>query len=142
MKTTPSQNTPKTDPEPGKPKLPRTAWKPGQSGNPGGRPKSKESFGDIARAMLDGNRIQVTVTDDMGRHNRIDISTKQSFKHVIVANLLRKAMSAGPQSLQAATELWNRLDGKPAETLSVLEGQNEPVTLTIVDARKTDKTAT
>jgi hypothetical protein len=41
----------KTD---GKQKLPRTAWKPGQSGNPRGRPRKGECLSDIIRETLAG----------------------------------------------------------------------------------------
>ncbi len=54
------ENRPKQT-RPGKRKAPRTAWKKGQSGNPGGRPKEVAEVRELSRQYTD-EAIQTLVT--------------------------------------------------------------------------------
>jgi hypothetical protein len=54
-----SENTPKTDKPKPKRKAPRTAFKPGQSGNPGGRPPMTESQRESKELLAEGGPVAV-----------------------------------------------------------------------------------
>ena len=58
-----SANSPKT----GKRKAPSTAFKPGQSGNPKGRPKVNEEFRERARAAVDAHVLEAWVSEVVSR---------------------------------------------------------------------------
>lgn len=52
------ENTPKSDR-----KAPKTAWKPGQSGNPGGRPRVREEIRERAQAAVTEHVIDAWVEE-------------------------------------------------------------------------------
>lgn len=54
-----SENTPKTDKRP----APRTAFKPGQSGNPGGRPKNSPILRERCQRAVDEHVVDAWVNE-------------------------------------------------------------------------------
>ena len=75
-------------------------WKPGQSGNPGGRPK-KRSISDELERLLDEEAPK---------------SGGKLWAVVIAEALLRKARKG---DVRAIAELANRIEGKPHQSLAV-----------------------
>ena len=79
-------------------------WKPGQSGNPSGRPKDQFSFMGILRSAL-------------AEENR----SGKSVGERIIARYIKLALAGNGQALEA---LVARIDGKPAQSLT-LRGESD-----------------
>ncbi len=88
-------------------------WKPGQSGNPSGRPAGKSITAEL-RKLIDSG----TNAEDMAK---------------ILCALCKKM---GPDQMRALRELLDRTDGKVAETHKI-EG-DIPVTIIFKPAREPD----
>ena len=95
-------NTEKT-----KGKAPPHAWKPGQSGNPNGRPKDQFSFMGILRSAL-------------AEENK----SGKSVGERIIARYIKLALAGNGQALEA---LVARIDGKPAQSLTLKGDSAEPL---------------
>jgi hypothetical protein len=78
-----------------------TRWKPGQSGNPGGRPKRTPLI-DACREVLN----QLVPGDAMGR----------TYAQAIAEKLAAKAVAG---DIRAAQELADRAEGKARQTLQI-----------------------
>src|SRR5271169_3501585 len=76
-------------------------WQPGQSGNPGGRPK-KTPLADACREVL--GRL---VPDD---------ADGRTYAEAIAETLAQKALSG---DIRAAQELADRAEGKPRQSLEI-----------------------
>ena len=72
-----------------------TRWKKGESGNPRGRPKKKDSLTDALRELLN----EACLTD----------AEKRSWGELFVHSRLRQALKG---DAMAAKEIWDRHDGK------------------------------
>jgi hypothetical protein len=81
-----------------------TQWKRGQSGNPGGRPRSR-----LLSSALGAKLAEVKRDDRGGR----------TYAEVIAANLIAIACSEGHSAVTAATEIANRLEGRATQRLDV-----------------------
>ena len=79
-------------------------WKPGQSGNPNGRPKDQFSFMGILRSAL-------------AEENK----SGKSVGERIIARYIKLALAGNGQALEA---LVARIDGKPAQSLT-LKGESD-----------------
>ena len=88
-------------------------WKPGQSGNPGGRPAGKSITAELRKLIDSGTNAQ-----DMAK----------------ILYEMAKRMS--PDQLRAFKELLDRTDGKVAETHKI-EG-DIPVTIVFKPAKEKD----
>jgi hypothetical protein len=78
-----------------------TRWRKGQSGNPGGRPKS--------RVLSEALRVRLAqVKDD---------ATGRTFAEAIADNLVRLACSDEPNAVHAAVEIANRLEGRSRQSI-------------------------
>jgi hypothetical protein len=98
-------------------------WKPGQSGNPGGRPKRKP-LTDAYAALLDK-----PIPPDMARQLKLDEST--TYAQVIAISLVREAVKG---KVQAAAEVADRVEGKITQPISGPEGGAIPIAnLTPID---------
>ena len=84
----------------------RHKWQPGESGNPGGRPKDSLSLSTYLKQYLKSRPTEV---------------------HQIVISLITMAKSGGRGAFPAIQEIFNRIDGKVAERHEI-EGKL-PVTL-------------
>ena len=88
-----------------------TRWKKGESGNPRGRPKKKDSLTDALRELLQ----EACLTD----------AEKRSWGELFVHSRLRQALKG---DAMAAKEIWDRHDGKiplPDSDLSKDAGDKE-----------------
>ena len=101
-------------------KAPRTAWKPGQSGNPAGRPKSGESWSDIFKLvgeMYSDDVIQIIGADnDLGRSFRLYPKNVQ-VKILVAARVMAAIMHEPTPGL--LKEVLDRIEGKVADKLQM-----------------------
>ena len=89
---------------------PEIQWKPGQSGNPNGRPPKGYSITDTIRKMMD--------------------SEDKDVKNELGNMILQKALKG---DLKAAELIWAYMDGKPIQTSNILlqESPEEKVKKTL-----------
>jgi Family of unknown function (DUF5681) len=80
-----------------------TRWKPGQSGNPGGRPK-KTPYADACRALADLTEEQV-----------MERNPQDSFPLAVAKAVGCAALEGG---VRALAELANRAEGRPAQAIT------------------------
>jgi hypothetical protein len=90
------------DPSIGKP----TQWRKGQSGNAGGRPKSRLLSEALRR------RLAQIKEDDF---------EKRSYAEILADHLLEIAFSRGPAAVAAACEVANRVEGRSPQTIHVTD---------------------
>jgi hypothetical protein len=83
-------------------------WKPGQSGNPGGRPKRKP-LTDAYSALL-GQTIPLDVA------RQLRISEASTYAEVVAMALLKEAVKG---KVNAAAELADRVEGRVMERVQV-----------------------
>jgi Family of unknown function (DUF5681) len=74
-----------------------TRWRKGQSGNAGGRPKSR-----LLSEALRSRLAEVKPDDPAGR----------TYAEVVAENLIEIACSEGPGAVHAASEIADRLEGR------------------------------
>lgn len=87
---------------------------PGQSGNPGGRPKAKP-FQDALRMEL------AAVGED------------QKALRAIARNLIALAQGSDNLALPAIAQIADRLDGKPAQAIIGGDEDDAPVAISVVE---------
>ena len=75
-------------------------WKPGQSGNPAGRPRKA----DCLTSLLKDEIEKVSPTDEAGR----------TWKELVVLATIQLAIKGHPVALR---EVWERLDGKMPQAI-------------------------
>lgn len=79
-------------------------FKPGESGNPKGKPKGTRSLSTILKEMLDED---IEVIEGSSK-------TKKKFADVIVRQLMQKANKGDIKAIQ---EIWDRMEGKAKQTI-------------------------
>ena len=88
-----------------------TQFKPGQSGNPNGRPKGKRCS-DVLKEVLEANEISITYKiNGKTVSNSIKLD-KGNFLYAISSSLILQAMKGSPQAIK---EIYDRVDGKPLQ---------------------------
>jgi hypothetical protein len=85
-----------------------TRWRKGQSGNAGGRPKSRL----LSEALR--NRLAEAKPDD---------PEHRTWAEAIAANLIEIAASKSPSAISAANEICDRAEGRPAQHLQISDFQ-------------------
>jgi hypothetical protein len=115
-----SANRPETD---NKRKAPKTAWKPGVSGNPAGRPKDGESWAAIIAAV--GNMYPDDLIKFIGRNNDlgrmlIDLPQNVQMKYLVTARVFAALMFEPTSGLWK--ELMERVEGKVADHIDMTSG--------------------
>ena len=100
-----AENTKKTRSKQGKPRSSETSWKPGQTGNPNGRPRSGFTWADIIRQV--GEEL----------HGK----SKKTKKRAAIENVYKIANGRKDKKavIAALKFLSDREDGKPAETVKI-----------------------
>ena len=81
-------------------------FKEGESGNPNGRPKGSRNLSTILREMLNED-IEVTENGE---------KSKKKLQDIIVRKLIVKAQK-GEGDLKAIKEIFDRLEGRPAQSI-------------------------
>jgi len=99
-------------------------WKPGQSGNPAGRPPKEKTFSDTARMLLSATTIDITLTDGKGKEKRIFLKSTKNFYHGLVAALIVEGLKG---NVNAIKELIDRAEGRPPQAISLGVGVLEAV---------------
>ena len=84
-------------------------WKPGQSGNPKGRPPKQESLTSLLKEELD----KISSEDAEGR----------TWRELIVLATLRLAIVGNKTALK---EVWDRSDGRVLKEIEVTDNRAEP----------------
>lgn len=95
-----------------------TKFKPGESGNPEGRPKGSRNLSTILREMLEE---EIEVTTESGKE-------KKKLQDVMIRRLLKAATKSGdlkPTELKAIQEIFDRVEGKSPQHIN-LEGIPDP----------------
>ena len=91
-------------------------WKPGESGNPNGRPKKGEAWADVANELLNSKEIDITMKMADGKVKRLSLESDKSFRHAVIVGMIKEAMKG---NVQAARELADRTEGKSKERREV-----------------------
>ena len=89
---------------------PAPPWKPGQSGNPKGKPPGAKSLTTILRELME--KSMTMPKDPITKKEGV----KKQIKEIIVLRLASEAMKG---NLTAAREIFDRLEGKSTETSKV-----------------------
>jgi hypothetical protein len=85
-------------------------WRPGQSGNPKGRPKKGDSMAEFLRAGLDEiHPVEQRLAEKEGREPRTN-------RQIIKERLYAKAIAGDAKSIDS---LLNRIEGKPRSSVEV-----------------------
>ena len=80
----------------------RTSWKPGETGNPNGRPPKGYSITETIKSML---------------------KAKPEIKRALGNKILAKALEGDTVAMKM---LWQYMDGMPAQTMKI-EGDEKPI---------------
>jgi hypothetical protein len=104
------QNTGENTKKRGNIKNLRPPWQPGQSGNPGGRPKKT--------LLTDAYRAQLAMPYPGDRK-------KRTYAQVIAEKIAKEAAKKG--SVYAASEIADRTEGRPPQALEVGGLNGEPI---------------
>ena len=104
-------------------------WKPGESGNPNGRPKKGEAWADVANELLNSKEIDITMKMADGKVKRLSLESDKSFRHAVIVGMIKEAMNG---NVQAARELADRTEGKSKERREVTT-KTEPIKIMSFD---------
>ena len=104
-------------------------WKPGESGNPNGRPKKGEAWADVANELLNSKEIDITMKMADGKVKRLSLESDKSFRHAVIVGMIKEAMNG---NVQAARELADRTEGKSKERREVTN-KVEPIKIMSFD---------
>lgn len=84
----------------------RTQWRKGQSGNAGGRPRSR-----LLSEALRSRLAEVKPDDPAGR----------TFAELVAQNLIEIACSEGPGAVHAASEIGDRVEGRSRQSIEIAD---------------------
>lgn len=98
----------------------KTSWKPGQSGNPSGRPKDSESWAAIIKAV--GDMYPADILAFIGKNNDLGRALAQlpdgvQMKYLVTARVFAALMFEPSQGLWK--ELMERSEGKVQDRLDL-----------------------
>ena len=104
-------------------------WKPGESGNPNGRPPKGEAWADVANELLNSKEIEITMKMADGKVKRLSLESDKSFRHAVIVGMIKEALNG---NVQAAKELADRTEGKSKERREVTN-KVEPIKIMSFD---------
>ena len=94
----------------------KSRFKPGQSGNPKGRPKKEHTFSDTARELMAANSIDVswTIVDGNGQKKTktLQLKSTKNMHYGTAAALIVEALKGNVNALR---EIINRTEGKAVQ---------------------------
>jgi len=125
-----------------KKKVPKTAWKRGQSGNPKGRPKDGESWAAIIKSVGDMYPTDLLAfigfDNDLGRMLQ-QLPKNVQMKYLVTARVFSSLLFEPSAGLWK--ELMERVDGKVTERVDVSSENGIKFIVEIVtDGKKTPRT--
>src|SRR5690349_10461521 len=128
-----SANTATTD----KRRAPKSAWKPGQSGNPAGRPKDGESWASIIAAV--GNMYPEDILEFIGRNNDlgreiVQLPKNVQMKYLVTARIFAALMFEPNPRLW--TGLMDRAEGRPVQPIGGDPEKPLKITVEYVDSNR------
>lgn len=133
---TKSANKAKSD----KRKAPKSAWKPGQSGNPAGRPKDGESWAAIIASVGNMNAEDllafIGTTNDLGKAIA-QLPKNVQLKYLVTARVFAALMFEPSSGLWK--ELMERAEGKVADRMDLNQTGEMKVVIEYADSE--DSTA-
>lgn len=99
---------------------PKSAWKPGQSGNPAGRPKDGESWASIIKSV--GDMYPSDILAFIGRNNDlgkvlVQLPVNVQMKYLVTARVFAALMFEPTSGLWK--ELMERAEGKVTQSVDV-----------------------
>jgi len=101
-------------------KAPKSAWKPGQSGNPNGRPKDGASWASIIKTVGDMYPTDILLfvgtENDLGRMLK-DLPPNVQMKYLVTARIFSALMFEPTSGLWK--ELMERVEGKVQDRLDL-----------------------
>lgn len=116
-----TQKKPANRPTSGKTRtVPKTAWKPGESGNPAGRPKNGTSWSEIFKEV--GEQYPEEVTELFGTHSSLGKKYAKytkgvQMKYQVAYRVVTELMSEPTPGL--LKEILDRIEGKVKDRLEV-----------------------
>lgn len=113
--TAKSDNTRSTDKP--KRKAPKTAWKPGQSGNPNGAPKRGEAWSEIIKKYGDMTPVEIAEAASSVAGQLKKIGGGITMKEAVVIRIFAALMFEPTQGLW--TSLMERTDGKVLQAVDL-----------------------
>ncbi len=96
-------------------------WKPGQSGNPNGRPKKGDTLTDLLREYVEG--IAVLPVGPEGQKRRVRV------KKALIREMVNRALGGSDQIM---IHILDRLDGRVVSKLEMTGEDGGPVGLNII----------
>ena len=106
-------------------KMIENKWKPGQSGNPTGRPKDEKMMSDVLRELLECDSLKMTVEAN-GKSVNIDIKADRKLKYAIGIALVAEGVKG---DVKAFREIADRVEGRAVQNIN----SNMPITYLISD---------
>ena len=98
----------------------KAPWKPGQSGNPNGRPKKENTYSDTLREILESKSIKIkyTYTDKNGdtQIKHVQVTSDKNMYHGIAAAQISEALAG---NVQAQKEIIDRIQGKAPQGIDI-----------------------
>jgi len=93
-------------------------FQPGESGNPSGRPKDKDSFAGILRELLDQREIEFTLTNKEGEEKKFYAKAPKgkTIKQILMAMQVSKALAGNDKAMDRVME---RIEGKVAQAVKL-----------------------
>lgn len=82
-----------------------TLWKPGESGNPAGRPKGSKNLTTIVMEALRAKKLTVTLPDG----SKAVLTGEQAFAEAVLENAIKK------KDRESLRMIWEMNDGKPTQ---------------------------
>ena len=90
---------------------------PGNNANPHGRPLKKNTFSDIARALLEAREINIEYTFPKAGQmvtSKLHMESDSTINHSLIAALIKEGLDG---NVNAIKELIDRTEGKAIETV-------------------------
>ena len=104
-----------------------TWFRPGQSGNPNGRPKKADTFSDIARTLLSAKEIHIEYSyPKAGKliNSKLNITSDNTINHSLVAALVKEGMDG---NVNAIKELIDRTEGRALQMVNLGGQKDDPM---------------
>ena len=103
-------------------------FKPGQSGNPKGRPPLGDAWADVYNEILDSKEIDITINLADGTQKVIKLDATKKMRYALGVAMLNSALKG---NVHAAKELADRTVGRAPQHITGMERETLPQSITI-----------